>query len=258
MNIITSKNNNLIISTAKLKSLKYRNIKKAFLIESKKVVDTALTSEYKIRTIFYQNDKYDNFKNTLDKAESINIEIFPVTSQVMEKLSFSKTPQGIIAVADMMESNLNDIKSSLIVACDTLSDPGNLGTIIRTADAVGAGAVILNKECVDIYNDKVIRASMGSLFNIDIVSVDNLTDALSKLQKQDYRVGCGHLNGTDFFDRQIDKKSILVIGNEANGVSVKVSRICDHKWKLPMIGKAESLNAAIAAGIMLYDMTRNN
>lgn len=256
MNLITSKNNELIKQIAKLKTTKYRNKEKQFLIESIKVVDMALDSDYRVLYIFYDESKLDNFSNIISKAENDNVKIISVSSDVMEKLSYSKVPQGIVAVCEMKEYDTSDISSPLIIACEALSDPGNMGTIIRTADAVGVGAVILSNDCVDIYNEKVLRASMGSVFNIKVIKRDDFIEELKSLQQKGYKAGCGHLDGKDFFTREKNKNNILVIGNESKGISDDVADICDYKWKIPMKGNAESLNAAVAAGIMMYDIIR--
>ncbi|MCK5129577.1 MAG: RNA methyltransferase [Clostridiales bacterium] len=258
MNIITSKNNPIIKSATKLQVLKYRNFEKAFLIESEKVIEMAIASVYSVQRIFFDAQKQEKFSALLHDAEQKNIQTIAVNDEVMKKLSSSKSPQGIVAVVEYMEFDTKDIEGQLIVACDALSDPGNLGTIIRTADAVGAGAVLLSNDCVDVYNDKVIRASMGSIFNIRVVMVDSLEYSISDLQKLGYKAGCGHLDGDNFFERAAQEKTILVIGNEAKGVSDDIACVCDYQWKLPMVGKAESFNVAVAAGIMMYDIVKEN
>jgi TrmH family RNA methyltransferase len=256
MNLITSKNNDFIKQIAKLKITKYRNKQNQFLIESIKVVEMALTSNYNVKHILYDESKLNNFKEIIVKAEKSDINIVAVSSDVMEKLSYSKVPQGIVAVCEMKQYDTNSINSSLVIACEELCDPGNMGTIIRTADAVGAGVVMISNDCVDIYNEKVLRASMGSVFNIDIIKVEDFIGELESLQQKGYKAGCGHLDGSDFFNREKHKKNILIIGNESKGVSDKVVNVCDFKWKLSMKGNAESLNAAVAAGIMMYDIIR--
>lgn len=206
MNLITSKNNDFIKQIAKLQITKYRNKEKQFLIESIKVVDMALDSEYRVLHIFYDESKLDNFSDIISKAENNNVNIIAVSSDVMEKLSYSKVPQGIVAVCEMKEYDTSSISSPLIIACETLSDPGNMGTIIRTADAVGAGAVVLSNDCVDIYNEKVLRASMGSVFNIDVIKVDDFIVELKVYNKMDIRQAVGTLMETTFLAEKRMKK----------------------------------------------------
>jgi TrmH family RNA methyltransferase len=256
MNLITSKNNDFIKQITKLKISKYRNKEQLFLIESIKVIDMALDSHYKVKHILYDENKLDNFKKVINKAVKENINIVATSSDVMEKITYSQVPQGIVAVCEMKQNDTSSIKSSFIIACETLSDPGNMGTIIRTADAVGVGVVLLSNDCVDIYNDKVLRASMGSVFNIDIIKAHDFIEEIKHLQQKGYKAGCGHLDGSNFFTREKHEKTILIIGNESKGISDKVADICDFKWKIPMKGNAESLNAAVAAGIMMYDIMR--
>ncbi len=254
MNIITSKNNPKIISAAKLKNIKYRNITNEFLIESIKVVEAALNSDYLINSIFYDADKKSVFKDIIYMAGKMQIDIIAVSEDVIKKISYGKSPQGIIAVAKIKEQTLDNINTLTIIACESIKDPGNLGTIIRTADATGAGALIVNKDCADIYNDKVLRASMGSVFNMKIVKSDDFVNTIINLKHLGYKAGCGHLGGTDFFSRRQNEKTLLIIGNESNGISQLVIDVCDDIWKLPMMGKVQSLNAAVAAGIMMYDI----
>jgi len=255
---ITSKSNPLIVETAKLKSLKYRQETGLFLIEGIKVIEMALGSAQSVQKFFVDEDKEDTFLNIIEKAETNGVKIISVSSQVAQKLAFGKTTQGVFATVKMSNLKSDEANGSLIVACEDISDPGNMGTIIRTADAVGVTSIILSHGCVDVYNDKVVRASMGSLFNVKTITSDDFRNDISCLKDKGYFAACGHLEGDDFFSRKQHEKNVLIIGNEARGVSEDIRDICDGKWRLPMKGDAESLNAAVAAGIMMYDIMKDS
>jgi TrmH family RNA methyltransferase len=143
----------------------------------------------------------------------------------------------------------------LIVALDGVQDPGNVGTILRTADAAGFSGALLSEECADIYSPKCLRATMGSIFRLKAMVAPSLPEALVKLRGTGYSLLSGELNGTPFYERTgVSRCLCLVIGSEGRGVSKAVSSLCTHRLTLPMRGGAESLNAAVAAGIMMYDL----
>ncbi len=229
-----------------------------FIIEGMKVIDMALESTYEVPKLFVDDDKLDIYKDVIEKAIVRDAQIISVSSQASLKLSFGKTTQGIFATVNIPKYDMSKVIGPLVVACEDLSDPGNMGTIIRTADAVGVTSIIISPQCVDIYNDKVIRASMGSLFNVNTIISRNFSEDVICLREKGYNIACGHLEGEDFFSRKKHDKNVLIIGNESRGISAETESLCQSKWKLPMHGKAESLNAAVAAGIMMYDITRNN
>ena len=138
-----------------------------------------------------------------------------------------------------------------------MQDPGNVGTIIRTADAAGFTGVLFSPECADLFSPKVLRATMGSVFRLGFSFPASLPVALEQLKKDGYSVLSSQLDGSPFYDRKdVSSSFVLVIGNEGNGVSDAVKAAATHHLCLPMRGGAESLNAAVAAGIMMYDLTR--
>ena len=146
-----------------------------------------------------------------------------------------------------------------LVAMDGVQDPGNVGTIIRTADCAGIEGVILSEQCADIFSPKVLRATMGSIFRMPMLVTGDLPGTLQGLIENGYSVMSSQLDGEPFYSRSnVGEKYCLVIGSEGNGVSEPVRALATHKVRLPMRGGAESLNAAIAAGIMMYDLTRED
>ena len=140
---------------------------------------------------------------------------------------------------------------------ETIQDPGNLGTLIRTADAAGCSAIVLSEGCVEGSHPKVVRASMGSCFHLPVLQVQELQSALRELRRAGYFILAGDLQGTDFYARpRIREKKALIVGNEAHGIRPAIVQEATARYRLPILGKAESLNAAMAAGIMLYDLIR--
>ena len=167
-----------------------------------------------------------------------------VAPHVMAAICDTKTPQGVAAVASMPEPP--DIRLGFIVALDDVQDPANVGTIIRTADAAGCGGVVLSDGSADPYAPKVVRASMGSLFHLPVVRTA-LRPYLEELRESGYRVACADLDGQTDFSLAAEK-TCLVIGNEARGISEEILCLSDVRVRIPIYGKAESLNAAVAAG----------
>ena len=146
---------------------------------------------------------------------------------------------------------------SRLVALDGVQDPGNVGTIIRTADAAGLDGVLLSAQCADAFSPKVLRATMGSVFRMGIRVTEDLPGELARLKQEGFSVLSSQLDGTPFYEREpVGERFCLVIGSEGNGVTPEVQQVATHRVKLPMRGGAESLNAAVAAGIMMYELMR--
>lgn len=197
----------------------------------------------------------DKISETGKKYEDICI---TVSSNVFKSVSDTVTPQGIIALVDMVNNDMSVIKSGennqTVVVLDSLRDPGNMGTIIRTAEGAGISAILMNKECVDIYNPKVTRSTMGSIFRVPVIISEDLKKDIEILKSKGFKIFAGHLNGTDY-DKHPDfiGNVGIIIGNEANGISDEIADMADKLIRIPMSGKVESLNAAVAAAILMYE-----
>ena len=177
-----------------------------------------------------------------------------VSDELFPGLCDTKTPQGIIAVIKMKDNTQYTIDpDKLYIYCDGISDPGNLGTIIRTADAAGFGGVLISDGSADLYSPKTVRSSMGSFFNIDIVN-DFSHAKLGELREKGFSLYCGALtsDSIDYREPDYKKPSVIIVGNEANGASEEILGISTHII-IPIYGKAESLNAAVAASVMMYE-----
>ncbi len=245
-----------VITTTKNKKYKYiksllqkkmRDLEGVYTVEGKKSVDDAIASGCGVRLIaMSESFQYD----------CEDIECVVVRDELFGGLCDTKSPQGIIAVIEKKDTVFSADKEKLYIYCDNVSDPGNLGTIIRTADAAGFDGVLLSPGCADAYSPKTVRSSMGSFFNIDIVTGFDY-DSLFELKEKGFRLVCGALSedSIDYTQTDFTKPTIIIVGNEANGVSRDILRECEHII-IPIYGKAESLNVGVAASIMMYEVRR--
>ncbi len=246
---ITSLKNTKVTTWKSLKDRKGRKETGCFLVEGRKMVEEALASAFPVEAILVDADRAAEF--TLPA----NGPVFTMPSHVLAAVCDTKTPQGIAAVVRMAEVPLTGKR---LVAMDGVQDPGNVGTIVRTADAAGFDGVLLSSQCADVYSPKVLRATMGSIFRMGIRVTDDLPGVLSQMVQEGASVLSSQLDGEPFYQRsQMNERFVLVIGSEGNGVTDAVKTIATHRVKLPMRGGAESLNAAVAAGIMMYELTRD-
>lgn len=183
-----------------------------------------------------------------------------VSGEVFRKMSDTKTPQGILCVIRRPEYALEQMvnrPSPLLVVLESLQDPGNLGTILRAGEAAGITGVIMGGETADIFHPKTIRATMGSVFRVPFVQVESLKEALEKLKRRNIRIYAAHLSGENCYDSFSFKGgTAFLIGNEGNGLSRETARMADDLLKIPMEGQVESLNASVAAALLMYEAYR--
>ncbi len=253
MKIIESFDNPKFKLAMSLKQSKYRKKNQMFLAEGLRNVELAIENPKTINMVFIQDDKANEpryleiIKNTGDKS-------FILNSKLMDTVSDTITSQGIIAVCNFKNFSIDDIEfSSDIIILDKIQDPGNLGTILRTADAAGFITVICTKGTTDIYSPKVVRSAMGSLIHLKIVYIDDY-ESLNILRKNGYKIVSSSLQDAADYKviSSISAKIAMVLGNEANGVGDELLDLSDLKVKIPLYGKAESLNVGIAGGILMY------
>lgn len=255
MEIISSVNNRLIKQFKKLSDKKTRAESGLYLIEGERLTNDALEAGAPIDYIFVDESHLARFEYFLSRAQKRAIDVFSVSETVIQTLCQTVSPQGIAAVLRQQEQVIDYSRQGLIVALDCVQDPGNAGTIIRTAEAAGVMGVILSEGSVDKYNPKLVRATMGGIFRLPVIETGSLATEMSALKNSGYVVYAAHLDGKDFYLREkTDPKAILIIGNEANGIRPEITAMADRLFKLPIQGKAESLNAAVAAGIAIYDL----
>ena len=258
MQVITSKDNEIVKSIKKLKEKKYRDEVGLFIIEGIKLIEEAISEKAKINKIVICEECID----TSSISQGLLYEIAKynciyVNKKVFDSLTDVVAPQGILAVVEKQgRDNKISFEDDIILALDGIQDPGNLGTILRTADSVNLKQIVVTKNTADIYNPKVVRSTMGAIFRIRIIETDNLAETLKQIKRNKYKIVVTSLDTKNsIYDLDYMKK-VIVIGNEANGVTKEVQDVADYKVKIPMLGKTESLNASVATGIMLYEYVR--
>ena len=180
-----------------------------------------------------------------------------VTDKIFASITQVTNPQGVMAIIEKGDVDTQiDYTQDIIVALDDVQDPGNLGTILRTVDSIGLNQIIVSKGTADAFNSKVVRSTMGAIFRVKIIEVENLEQAIKDMRRHHFKLMVTSLQTENsIYDIQFNKK-IIVIGNESNGVSREIQEMADEKAKIPMLGKTESLNASVAAGVVMYEYVR--
>lgn len=251
MQEITSVNNKLIKNITKLEKKKYREESGYYLIEGFHLVEEALKAGEKYQYLLATNKALKKLNEAGFSFE--DKKVIQITDNVADHLSSTKNSQDIFLTIKINQPEHFNFNFGKWVLLDNLADPGNVGTIIRTADAAGFDGVILSPETVDLYNPKVQRSMQGSQFHINLIKED-LFEAVDSLKKSDIPVYASMLDSEakQLPDFKPAAQVALIIGNEAHGVQKSLAELADEKLYIPIKGKAESLNAAIAAGIMIY------
>mgnify|MGYP001860687938 CR=1 FL=1 len=261
MQVITSKDNEIIKGLKKLKDKKYRDEEGLYIIEGIKIIEEAIAEHVKINKIVICEEcvEAEEISQKL-LYEIAKYNCIYVSKKVFSTLTDVVAPQGILAVIEKPSKINNelsvDYNQDIILALDGIQDPGNLGTILRTADSVNLKQIIITKNTADPYNPKVVRSTMGAIFRVKIIETDNLVQTLKEMKKNKFKIVVTSLDTKDSIYNIDYYKKVVVIGNEANGVSKGVQDIADNKVKIPMLGKTESLNASVATGIVLYEYVR--
>ncbi len=258
MQVITSKDNEIIKNIKKLKEKKYRDIEGKYIIEGIKLIEEAIKESVNIDKIVICEDciNNDSIESKLMYEIAKNDCIY-VSQKVFENITEVSTPQGILAIINKKDnSNSIDFSEDIIVVLDDLQDPGNLGTILRTLDSIGLHQIIITKNTTDAYNSKVVRSTMGAIFRINIIQTNDLPKILNEMKKHKFKIMATSLQGNkSIYDIDYNKK-VIIIGNESKGVSEVAFKEADEQIKIPMLGKAESLNASVATSIVLYEYVR--
>lgn len=258
MQVISSKDNDLIKHIRKLKDKKYRDENNEYLIEGVKLIEEAVKENAEIKKVIVCDDTTRTYEiPTNVMLEIAKYECVYVTEKIFNLITQVTNPQGIMAIVKKNVTNSEiDYSQHIIVVLDGVQDPGNLGTILRTVDSVGLSQIIVSKETADAFNPKVVRSTMGAIFRVKIIESEDLQETIKQIKKHHFKLMVTSLQ-TDrsIYDIELNKR-IIVIGNEANGVSKEIQDMADEKVKIPMLGKTESLNASVATGIILYEYVR--
>lgn len=268
--MITSTSNQQIKNVIKLqKSAAQRRKQKRFIVEGIRMfreIPKELLVQVFVTEEFLQKNQ--------DLFQELSYEL--VSSSVYKDMSDTMSPQGVLAVVRQLSYSLRrvvtgreldeglpntengqqeDSKPALLLL-ENLQDPGNLGTILRMAEGAGITGLILSKDTVDIYNSKVIRSTMGSIFRVPFIYVEDIMDAVRFVQEQEIITYAAHLCGNNLYESDFTRGSCIFIGNEGNGLTPELTALADEKIRIPMQGKVESLNAATAATVLSYEMLR--
>ena len=247
MKIISSKNNNLIIEIAKLKQKKHRDEKKLFCVEGAKLLKEAFNSEYRVKYIIYAED-------CAHEITPGDFKIIKVTSEIHKKITDEDGFEGVMCVLEKPDGQACLKYNKPVIILDNLQNPGNVGTIIRTADALCRADIILTGDCADIYSGKTQRAAMGAIFRQNIKISKNIKRELEILKKNSYNIFATYLNESSrpLESVKFDNKSAVIFGSEGGGLSVEIAELCDDRIIIPVNPKSESLNVSVAAGIILW------
>lgn len=256
---ITSKDNETIKHIKKLKEKKYREEYHEFIVEGIKMIEEAINEGAKIKSIIICEDckTQGAIPNDL-MYEIAKLNCIYVAEKIFNTITDVINPQGIMAVIEKPNARDNtiDFSANVSLLLDNIQDPGNMGTILRTADSINLKQILVSKGTADQYNPKVVRSTMGAIFRVKIIECEDLVKTLKELKKHKIEIYATDLK-TDKSIYDVDyKKKAVVIGNEANGVSTEILNLADTKIKIPMLGKTESLNAAVATGVILYETVR--
>ena len=246
---ITGLQNPVVKAAAELKQKKYRQQQGLFLAEGLRTVEEAVRYG-RVQSIFY---------TAVEDAAAKNVKLICVSEGVMKKIADTETPQGVLAVCEMPACSVEELLATgkMLLVLDRVGDPGNIGTMLRTADAAGLGGLVLLKGSADIYAPKTVRASMGSLFHLPVIGGVSEAELISSARKAGYELLVTCLDGADnLYKADLRGRLAFVMGNEANGVTESLLAAADKRVFIPMQGRAESLNVAMAAGVVMFEALR--
>lgn len=257
MDTISSPHNPLVKQVKLLKQKKHRDGLGLFFIEGSRFVQEAVLSAAGIEYIFVTESFAASNKVLMKQLEAYRTYLLP--EKLLAELSDTESPQGILAVVKAAYCSLETLLAGkgMLIVLDSLQDPGNMGTIIRTADAADFAGIILSKGCVDVYNPKVLRSTMGSIFHIPFYQSHNLLEALAAIKAEGIKLYAADMKGaSSLYEMDLRGRTAFIIGNEANGISDGAASYADELLRIPMPGRAESLNAAVAAALLMYESVR--
>lgn len=244
-----------IIELAKLNLKKYRQLENKFIAEGKRLVQEGLKSGYSCEKIIVSKGFALKESNFLKSLEMYSTKIFTISNNSFNKITSTKNPQGIAALFNIPQKSAMVEKQKTIVCLENISDPGNVGTILRTCDWFGIKSVILSKDCAEIYNSKVLRASMGAIFTLQIIEEQNLIEKLLQLKEENYGLYYADMAGEDYKNVDTNENKVIIFSNEAFGPSDELKEVCDTPITIPKKGNIDSLNVAAAAAVILARIT---
>ncbi len=258
---ITSLTNDKVRLINSLHHRKYRREHKLFVAEGIRVCREAAENGWEVRYLLYDSQNIDTYliENLINDVLCLGADVIGVTSEILSKISHKENPQNILCVIYQKWNDLPSIiKDKTFVALENVRDPGNLGTILRTMDAVGASDCILLDECTDPFSYESVRASMGAIFNVNIIVSSSENFLKWKSSHKISLIGTSLINANDYTKTNWQLPFVLVMGNEQQGLSSNILKACDQLIKLPMLGRSDSLNLAVSTGVALYESIRKN
>ncbi len=262
MNLITSRSNPLIKQYVKLCTSKSeRKQLGLFTIEGIKLCLEAFNERVQLQTLLVCQKALEKYNDSLKPILDAGVEAFLISDDVAGKISDTKTPQGVFAICRVLDNTLEMDKiynGGYYICLCQLQDPANLGAIIRTAEALGVDGVLLSSDSCDIYNPKAVRSTMGSLFRMPIMTVENIEQFLSDITANGVNTYAAVVdkNATSLSDVEFTSPSVVCIGNEGNGLTTQQVDACKTAITIKMKGRAESLNASMAAGIIMHELCK--
>lgn len=245
---IESIHNDIIKLVVSLKDKKNRDALSLFVVEGFKQV-AEIPKDWKIKFVL-AGEKYKDFK-----ADQLYI----TTEKIFKKISDTKTPQEILAVVEKKKFDIDEVLKSkgIFVIADTLQDPGNIGTIIRTAESFGCKGIFVSKNSVDVYSDKVVRSTMGAIFNIPVIQECDVVSLIMLMKQKQINTCAFSLDADEMLSNfKFKNNTTILIGNESKGINKNILDIVDNKIKINMSGKSQSLNAAIACSVAIYEISK--
>jgi RNA methyltransferase, TrmH family len=254
MQTVTSLRNPAVLAAKALQTKRGREESGLFLCEGEHMVAEAIrNAPGDVYTVFVEESQTERYAPLL--AAVPDAVWFSVPAGVLAAISQVKTPQGIAAAVQLPQAVPFITLRDRILLLENVQDPGNVGTMLRTLDAAGFSGCVLTPGCADPYSAKALRATMGSVFRVPVARAETAAEAVNALIESGYAVIAAVLDGEDFYQRQpLPQKICLVIGNEGAGITPETAALCTHRYSLPMRGGAESLNAAIASAVMMYEL----
>ena len=256
--ILTSIQNSLVKQARKLHRAKERQKQNLLLLEGTNLVEAACQVDYKLDIIFYTERWRENHSSLCSAIAAKGFRLQPVSLEVLSAIATTVNPDGVVAIAPRRTKQEPEIaKTQLGIALERLQDPGNLGTIIRSAVATGVDSLWLSNDSVDIHNPKVLRASVGEWFRVPIATGQNLAEVVTAHQQNGIRViATTSETEKNYWDIDFTRPSLILLGNEGAGLSDELITLADEKVKIPLTNGVESLNVAIATALMLYEAKR--
>lgn len=254
--MLTSARNPKVVAAVRLKKRAFREEERRFLVEGTQAVAEALAEDGRLLSLFV----HDDLEPLAARAADAGVMVDRVTDGVMERLTSTVTPQGVVGIAPFVDVPLDSVgPPGAVVILHEVRDPGNAGTILRSADAAGAAGVVFAGSSVDAYNPKCVRASAGSIFHVPLVRGVATGDATATLRARGFAVVAMDVHGDeDLFEAELPSSPAFVFGNEAHGLPPEILEGADHRVRVPHVGRAESLNLAAAATVCLFEWVRRS